>query len=171
MTEPATPLDPDGLKCGLLMEGAERHQRLAEAQLEMLRIHTEGLDAVVRETIRRTLVEELRGLTLMVDQATRALAAMKRAANARMVGWSGAASLLCTLIPLALMRWGLPSAAEIRALRAERDELAQSVARLEDRGGRVAFSRCGADRRLCVRVDRKSPAYGEGADYFVVRGN
>jgi hypothetical protein len=66
--------------------------------------------------------------------------------------------------------WLLPSPNEITALRATRDDLASAVARLEQRGARVDLRRCGGTNRLCVRVDRKAPAYGEAGDYLVVKG-
>ncbi len=169
MSDPR-PIDAEGMKWGLLMEGAELHQRLAEAQLEKLRAHTAELDTVVRDAIRRTMTEELRELALATRQAMQALEAVKRTANRRALGWQCASAVLCTAIPLGLVRWALPSTAEIAALRVQRDELAQSVARLEQRGGRIAWRRCGGDGRLCVRIDRKAPAYGEDADYYVVKG-
>jgi hypothetical protein len=64
----------------------------------------------------------------------------------------------------------LPSDSEISALRTRRDTLAASVATLEKQGGRIDWRRCGENSRLCVRVDRKSPAYGEKAEYYVVAG-
>ncbi len=51
------------MKFGLLMESAQTHQKMAEAHLEKLRAHTQELDGVVREEIRRTLIEELQELT------------------------------------------------------------------------------------------------------------
>ena len=47
------------MKLGLLMEAAQAQQGLAAQALERLREHTAGLDAVVREEIRATLIEEL----------------------------------------------------------------------------------------------------------------
>ena len=44
------------------------------------------------------------------------------------------------------------------------------IARLTQQGGHVELRRCGAARRLCVRVDRGAPMYGEAADYLVVKG-
>ena len=55
---PAT-VDETTMKFGLLMESAQAHQKLAETHLERLRAHTQDLDGVVRDEIRRTLVEEL----------------------------------------------------------------------------------------------------------------
>jgi hypothetical protein len=44
------------------------------------------------------------------------------------------------------------------------------VEALEQRGGLLDLRRCGNDARWCVRVDRHAPAYGEQADYLVVKG-
>jgi hypothetical protein len=65
--------DDTTMKVGLLMESAQVHQKLAEGQLEKLRAHTADLDAVVRDEIRRTLVDELQMLTAETTRATRAL--------------------------------------------------------------------------------------------------
>src|SRR5271156_1986128 len=73
MSERAAAIDESTLKFGLLMESAQAHQRLAETQLETLRSHTQDLDGVVRDEIRRTLVEELQMLTAETSRAARAL--------------------------------------------------------------------------------------------------
>jgi hypothetical protein len=65
----------------------------------------------------------------------------------------------------------LPSESEIASLRTRRDELSASVAALEKKGGRIDWRHCGEAARLCVRVDRKAPTYGETADFYVVAGN
>jgi hypothetical protein len=170
MSERATAADDTTMKFGLLMESAQAQQKLAEAQLEALRAHTQGLDGIVREEIRRTLVEELKELTLESQRATQALHGMKRAAGLRTLLLSVVVAVLCTAIPGAMARWVLPSAAEVEALRVRRDQLAASLARLELEGGRVDWRRCGESARLCVRIDRAAPAYGEKADYYVVKG-
>ncbi len=158
------------MKFGLLMESAQAHQRLAETHLEKLRAHTQDLDGIVREEIRRTLVDELQQLTAEGRRAAQALQGMKRAANLRVLLWSTGLAVLCTAIPSAIAHWLLPSRAEIAALRSERDRLAASVAALEQRGGRVDWRRCGDASRLCVRVERGAPTYGEKADYYIVKG-
>jgi len=163
-------MDPETVKFGLLMESAQAHQKLAETHLEKLRAHTQDLDGVVRDEIRRTLVEELKLLTAESRRATEVLRNMKRAAASRGALWSIATAVLCTAIPIAVMRWMLPSEPEIAALRVRRDQLAASVASLEQRGGRIDLKRCGEAARLCVRVDRKAPTYGEKADFYVVAG-
>ena len=163
-------MDDATMKFGLLMESAAAHQKLAETHLERLRAHTQGLDTVVRDEIRRTLLEELQMLTAEGRRAAEILRAIGRGVTLRGALWSVAVLILSTGIPVAIMRWTLPSATDIAALRVRRDELSATVADLERRGGRVQLRQCGKTARLCVRVDRKAPAYGEKADYFVVAG-
>ncbi|MGO9934009.1 MAG: hypothetical protein ACLPV8_19655 [Steroidobacteraceae bacterium] len=170
MTERAAVADEATAKFGLLMESAQAHQRLAESQLDKLRAHTQELDSVVRDEIRRTLIDELQMLTAETTRAARALQNVGRGAGLRAALWSFILALICALVPLAVARWALPSAADVSSLRARRDELRLSVAKLEQLGGRIDWRQCGDTRRLCVRVDRKAPTYGEKGDYFVVNG-
>jgi uncharacterized protein involved in exopolysaccharide biosynthesis len=163
-------LDETTMKFGLLMESAQAHQKLAEAHLERLQAHTQDLDGVVREEIRRTLIEELREVTAESNRAVHALRGMKRAAGMRGLILSAAAATLSTAVPIAIARWVLPSPEQVDALRARRDQLAANVSRLEQQGGRIEWRRCGESGRLCVRVDRSSPVYGEKGDYYVVQG-
>lgn len=163
-------MDEATLKFGLLMESAQAHQKLAETHLEQLRAHTQDLDGVVRDEIRRTLIEELQLLTAESNRAAAALRKIGQRANLRAVLSSAAAAALCAAISVGVARWALPSAAEISALREQREALASSVSRLQRQGGRIELRHCGGARRLCVRVDRKVPAYGENADFYVVEG-
>jgi hypothetical protein len=164
-------MDDATMRFGLLMESAQTHQKSAEEQLDKLRAHTQDLDAVVRDEIRRTLIEELQMLSAESKRATEALQKIRRAASARGTLWSLLMAVLSTGIPIAVLRWTVPSAPEIAALRARRDELAAGVAALERGGGRIEWRHCGAAARLCVRVDRSAPTYGEKADYYVVAGH
>ncbi len=170
MTDRSVTLDDATMKVGLLMESAQVHQRLVETQLEKLRAHTQDLDGVVREEIRRTLVEELRALTTEATLASRALQKIRGAGKLRGAAWSLAAAVLCIGGVSGFGRWALPTAAEIASLRARRDELAANLEKLEQQGGRIDWRRCGEARRLCVRVDRKAPPYGEKADFLVIEG-
>jgi hypothetical protein len=162
MTDDAT------MKLGLLMESAQAHQTIAETHLEKLRAHTQDLDGVVRDEIRRTLTEELQLLASESKRCAESLRRIRQGAGLRGALWCVAIAVLCTATPVAIVRWTLPSGAEIAALRARRDELSASVAALEKRGGRLDLRHCGDPSRLCVRVDRKAPPYGEKADYYVV---
>lgn len=158
------------MKVGLLMESAQAHQKLAESQLEQLRTHTQDLDSVVRNEIRRTLVDELQMLTAETTRATRALANVRRNGNLRGAFWSVFTAALCALVPMGITRWALPSVAEVASLRDKRDELNANLQKLHQLGGHIEWKRCGETGRICVRIDRKAPAYGEKADYYVIEG-
>src|SRR5258708_10789811 len=159
------------LKLGLLMEAAQTQQALAATALERLREHTLGLDDIVRDEIRRTVIEELSARVEDSRRATESLRGLKRAASLRVTAWGVGLAVLSAALPLGATAWLLPSRAEIRALRATRDELKDNIVRLVQQGGQVELRRCGAERRLCVRVERSEPASGEAADYLVVNGH
>lgn len=170
MNERATTLDDATVKMGLLMESAQAHQKLAEGQLERLRAHTQDLDGVVRDEIRRTLVEELRALSAEAASAARVLQKLRSDNAVRGAAWSLAAALACSAVPISVARWVLPSASEVAALRVRRDELTANLTRLEQQGARIDWRHCGDSKRICVRVDRKAPTYGDKGDYYVIEG-
>jgi hypothetical protein len=166
----AAQLEDDTMKLGLLMEAAQAQQTLAVSTLDQLREHTAGLDAIVREEIRATILEEMQSLADDSRRAAEALRGLQRAANLRLLASGTAMLALSALVPFAISWWWLPSRAEIAALGAARDQLTANIARLAQQGGRVELRHCGAAQRLCVRVDRSAPPYGEAADFRVVKG-
>jgi len=163
-------MDDITMKLGLLMEAAQANQKVAESSLKKLKAATTDLAVVVREEVHRVVVEEFHSLAADSKRAADALHAARRAANVRALLWSVGMTLLCSALPLALACWIIPSRAGIAALRARHDELVTRIANLEERGGRIDLRRCGDGARLCVRVDRKAPTYGEQSDYLIVRG-
>ena len=65
---------------------------------------------VVRDEIRRTMVEELQMLTVEIKRAAEVSAENRpRRRLARRACGSVAVALLCTGIPIAIVRWALPS--------------------------------------------------------------
>jgi hypothetical protein len=164
------PLDEAALKYGLLLETAQTQQKLIASSLRQLKGHTQELDAIVREQIRRTLVEELGAVVEESARAIQALRALERAAKLRFISWTMAASLLSGAASALSAWWLLPSPSDISALRLKREQLVATIESLEQRGGLIDLRRCGSDERWCVRVDRRAPAYGEQADYLVVKG-
>jgi len=163
-------MNDDTMTVGLLLESAQAHQRLVEQNLESLKAHTRDLDGVVRDEIRRTLIDEMQALSAESIRAMTALRAMSRAASLRASFWSLACATVAALIPGILLWWSMPTTAELTGLRERRDALAANLARLEQQGGRTEWRRCGETQRLCIRIDRSAPAYGEGGDYLVVKG-
>jgi hypothetical protein len=163
-------MDDATMKLGLLMEAAQAQQKTAESSLRKLKAAMNDLAGIVREEVHRVVLEELQSLEAESRRASEALHAVRRAANTRVLIWSIGITFLCSTIPLGLTCWIIPSRAEIAALRAKHDELATKIASLQQQGGRIDLRRCGDGGRLCVRVDRKAPTYGEQSDYLVVRG-
>jgi hypothetical protein len=170
VNDAGAPMDDHTLKFGLLMESAQAHQKLAETHLERLKVHTQELDGVVREEIRRTLIDELRAVSAESAGAAQALRKMKHAAHFRGLLWNIGIATLCTAIPACIAYFTLPTEAEISSLRQRRDALAQSVSRLEQQGGKADWRKCGESARFCVRIDRKAPVFGEQGDYIIVKG-
>jgi hypothetical protein len=160
----------DTMKVGLLMETAEAHQALATGALERLREHTAGIDAIVREEIRHTLLEELHTVVEDSRLASDALRQVGRSARLRFGLFGVVTLIIAVAVPAALFAWWLPGQAEIKALETRRADLTQNVTRLTGEGGRVQLRRCGTQQRLCVRIDRSAPAFGPGGEYRVVEG-
>jgi hypothetical protein len=163
-------LGSEAMKLGLLMEAAQAQQRLGQESLERLAAHARELDGIVREEVRRTLAEELGSLASDSRRATEALQRLRRAANARTLLWTAAVSAVCCAVAIVTVWEMLPSRRQMAALRARRNELTASIARLRALGGGVELKRCGSRARLCVRVDRHAPAYGADGDYLIVKG-
>jgi hypothetical protein len=159
------------MKAGLLMEAAQAHQQAAETALERLRSHTAGLDEVVRGEIRDTLLEELHALVDDVRGAQEALRALQRVAGLRLTFWSLGILSLASALPFALVYSVLPTAGQVAALSTRREELNEHIARLVQVGADVELRHCGVAQRLCVRIERSAPAYGEGRDFLVVKGH
>jgi hypothetical protein len=170
VTDRASTIDDKTMAFGLLMESAQAHQKLAESQLQKLRDHTRDLDGVVRDEIRRTMVDELQTLTAETSRAIHALEKIRRGAGVRTALGSLGLAVTCAIAPIAVAKLTLPSAAEVNALQAKHDELTVKVSRLEQRGGRIDLRQCGISLRLCVQVDLKAPKYGDKADYYVLEG-
>ena len=164
------PVHESTVQLGLLAEAIEAQRTTVATALERLQEHTRGLDTIVREEIRATLIEEWRGLAEDSSRAADALRNLKRAASLRFAAWTVALMTLAVAIPLGLTWWMVPTRTELEGLRRVRDELSANVAQLSAQGGGLQLRRCGAAQRLCVRVDRSAPSYGEGADYLVVKG-
>jgi hypothetical protein len=158
------------MRCGLLLESAQIHERSAAESIDRLQSHTRDLDALVRDEIRRTLIDELRALTAEIGESVAMLRALRRKLSVRHALWTFAVGVATAGVPGVIVWALLPSAQRVDALRAERDALQSAVRDLRAHGAAVVWSRCGPARRLCVRIDRDSPAYGALADYRIVAG-
>jgi hypothetical protein len=166
----AARMEDETLKLGLLMEAAQAQQTLAATTLDRLHEHAAGLDAIVREEIRATLLEETQSLCEESRRAAQALRSLQRTANLRVIAWGAAILSLASLVPCAISWWLLPTHGEIQALLERRDELTANIARLSRQGGNVELRHCGSAQRLCVRVERSAGAYGAAGDFLILKG-
>jgi hypothetical protein len=163
-------MNDEAMKLGLLMEAAQAQQRLGQESLERLAAHIKDLDVIVRDEIRRTVVEELGSIANESQRAAVSLRNLRRSANLRVLLWTVSIAAVCSAVGMGEAYWMLPSQRDMTALRARRDTLLANVSQLEQHGGMLDVRRCGATARLCVRIDRSAPAYGPGADYLVAKG-
>ncbi len=163
-------MDDTSQTLGLLIETAETTQQLVTALLERFRQQLQGLDALVRQEIRRTLLEELRDVHTEAQRAAEALRLIQRSARLKTALWSLGLTILCSALSLGIACLWLPSTTQIARLTAERADLEANLALLKDHGGRANLRPCG-DHRLCVRVDLTAPRYGDTSDYLVLHGD
>ena len=152
---------------------ADLSQVLATVHAQQSQIHgvlatldsrSRDFDTTVGEAVQRALADSA-GI-----RAAEKLSQVHRATGMRFARWSFGVVSACALVP-ALLSWALlPSRAQVLQSRQALEQLNAGVAQLARQGGRIDLRRCGAAQRLCVRVDRKSPLYGENADYMVLKG-
>jgi hypothetical protein len=166
---PMAPVD-EITRLGMLMESAHVQQQLAESTLNRLEAHTRGLDAVVRDEIRRSFTFECGALDEEVQKAALALRGLHRIANWRAACWTVAILTTVSSAAIAVIHYAIPSPRDIEVLRSERDALSLQIKQLSSAGGRMELRRCGEHARLCVRVDRSAPSYGDDAEYLIVKG-
>ncbi|HEY4338749.1 MAG TPA: hypothetical protein VGM97_02270 [Steroidobacteraceae bacterium] len=159
-----TTTDGAPIELGRILETIHAQQAQLHGMLANLESRTQDLDASVGEAVQRALMQPA-GL-----RAAEKLAQMQRTSAVRFARWSFGLVSGCALVP-ALLSWMLmPSRAQLLQARQSYDELSGRVAQLSREGGRIELRHCGPANRLCVRVDRKSPWYGDSADFMVLKG-
>jgi len=132
--------------------GPKAQQALAAAALQQLREHTGGLDAIVREEIRSTLIEELTALARQPPRRADAARAEPRGEpqGRGMERWGHGAvrgdPLRRRLVD------ACPRAPRSRVLRTARDELTTNIARLTQQGGQLSCDT--ASGSTAVRASR-----------------
>lgn len=145
-------------------------EELAERTWLQLQGRLETLDGVVREELRRAFVGECGELIEEAQAAARVFRRLRVEVGRRLI-WGGLiAAALWSAMALLGLSWLLPSPAQLRALQARRDQLQADVRLLTSQRGRLQLARCGRQQQLCVRVNRRAPAYGDAGDYLIVAG-
>jgi hypothetical protein len=155
----ATPVDLSQILATVHAQQSQIHGMLAT-----LDSRSRDFDATVGDAVQRALADSA-GI-----HAAEKLSQVHRATGVRFARWSFGVVSACALVP-AFLSWALlPSRTQVLQARQALEQLNAGVAQLAGQGGRIQLRRCGATNRLCVRVDRKSPFYGENADYMVLKG-
>jgi hypothetical protein len=148
----------------MVFAAAQTQQQVAEAAIEQLKRHTQQLEPLVRETIRRALLEGVHALRVETDRALTGLQELHRGALPRAF-WltlgSAAFGLVATLI---LGVCFIPSREEIAQRQA-------TLAALMASGAQAQLSRCATPHgapKLCIRVDPAAGPFGVARDYYLV---
>ena len=130
-----------------------------------------NLDPAVRQTIRDAMTKELAGLSDQVTKTTAALVALRKSADWRQLLLGAGLAALVVVITLGGFWLLTPSVGEMSRLRTEQEQLQAAIDLLASRGGRAELKNCGkSNEHLCVRVDLQLGRYGDGRDYYVMRG-
>jgi hypothetical protein len=160
---------PQPLEVGLLLETVQSQQRLAEETLARLGEQLRSLETEVGAQVAYAAREAFLQLGAEADAVRTQLLGLRRAVGMRAALRSAAAALASAAMTVLAVRLLVPSAAQIDALRARRALFAADVRRLREYGGSVELRRCGAQGRLCVRVQRAGPVFGAHGDFLLVK--
>jgi hypothetical protein len=133
-----------------------------DAEHERLKIAIGALQKVggqlsieVKSAAQGAVNAALSGLNAEVQKASHTLVDMQRLSLWRAALQHLVVAVVAIATTLFAVWWYVPPAAEIAALRAERDQLQASVEELSNGGGRLKHSMCGAPgdpKRFCVLV-------------------
>ncbi len=157
--------NPGGLQdLSQILETVHAQQSSIKGVLETLETRARDLDSTLGEAVQRAFMDAA-GL-----RAAEKLSQVHRATGIRFARWSFGIVSACALVPTLLSWMLMPSPAQVLQARQTLEQLSTRVAQLSREGGRMDLRHCGAANRLCVRVDRKLPFYGDSADFMVVRG-
>ncbi len=149
---------------GPILETVHAQQTKIHGLLATLDTRSRDLDSTVGEAVQRAFMDAA-GL-----RAAATLSQVHRATGVRFARWCIGLVSVCALVPVLLSWWLMPSPSQVLRARQSQDELAARVAQLSREGGHMELRHCGVAQRLCVRVDRKAPLYGESADFMIVKG-
>ena len=147
-----------------MLETVHAQQSQIHGMLATLDSRSREFDATVGEAVQRAFMDAA-GL-----RATEKLAQVHRATGVRFARWSLGIVSACALVPTDLSWMLMPSRAQLSQSRQTLAQLSAGVAQLSREGGRIQLRHCGQAKRLCARVDRKSPFYGDDGEYMVLKG-
>jgi hypothetical protein len=149
---------------GHVLESVHAQQSQIHGLLATLDTRSSDLHSALGDAVQRAFMEAA-GV-----RATEKLSQLHRATGMRFALWSFGIVSACSLVPTILTWTLMPSRAQLLQARQSLDQLSIGIARLTGEGGRIDLRHCGQADRLCVRIDRKAPFYGENSDFAVLKG-
>ena len=158
------------LKIDALIDAADAAQARALEAIDALNATRAGLQQAVAQAARLSTQEALKSLHSELERAQRIVIDLQRLSLWRAAWQHVMVALVAIVITLVAVSWYVPSVGDMQALRAEKAQLAASIADLEQRGGRLQISHCGPERRLCVAVEDYAGIYGKAADFRIAKG-
>ena len=147
-----------------ILETVHAQQSQIHGVLASLDSRSRDLDTTLGDAVQRAFTDAA-GI-----RAAQNLSQIHRATGVRFARWTFGIVSACALVPT-LLSWALlPSRSQLQQARQTLEQLSAGAAQLSREGGRIELRHCGEANRLCARIDRKSPFYGENADYVVLKG-
>jgi hypothetical protein len=153
---------PDDI--AMLFAAAQTQQQMADAAIERLQSHAQQLDALVRDAVRRAVLDGIRDLRAESERTLAGLRELHRAALPRAF-W----------ITLGSAAFGLAASLILGVcFILSREEIAQrqaTLATLIASGAQAQLSRCASPHgapKLCIRVDPTAGPFGVAHDYYLV---
>jgi exoribonuclease II len=167
-------MDDETRKIGMLLAAFEDEHVQLKRVIEAIARSGAVLQSQVRGAAREAVDAALKELRPQIAQAGQTLKDLERFSLWR-AAWQHALISVITIATTLLVVWAyVPSLSEIIALRAENTQLQASIDDLSKRGARMSLMECGAQKRLCVLIDRTAgsfslPTHKEDV-YMVAKG-
>lgn len=158
------------LKIAALIDAADAAQARTLEAIDALNATRAGLQQAVAQAARVSTQQALQGLREELERAQRVVIDLQRLSLWRAAWQHAMVALVAIVVTLVAVSWYVPSVSDMQALRAQKAQLAASIADLEQRGGKLQISHCGPERRLCVAVQDYAGIYGKDADYRIAKG-
>lgn len=152
-------MDDETRKIGILIAAFDaEHERLKISILALQKVGGQ-LAGEVGSAAQGAVTKALSQLNADVDKASRTLVDLQGLSVWRAALQHLMVAVVAIATTLLAVWWYVPPAAEIAALRAERDQLQATIDELVSKGGRLKTSACGDQKRLCVLIPNRATTW------------
>jgi hypothetical protein len=152
-------MDDDTRKIGMLIAAFDaEHERLKIAILGLQRVGGQ-LAGEVGSAAQGAVTKALSQLNTDVEKASCILVDIQGLSLWRATLQHVIVAIVAIATTLLAVWWYVPPAAEIAELRAEREQLQATIDELGSKGGRLKYSQCGDQKRLCVLIPNRATTW------------